>query len=188
MPDYIAQALHKFKHLLAPKREDAPHKWNCPSYGAKQKFADPVDQFPRLPASNIKHVHTVVGILLDYALAVDNTMLVALGNFPSEQTKGTQKTLDAITQLLNYAATHPNATIRYRKSDMVLHIHSDGSYLSALKVRSRASGHFFLYLHSPDPAKFTLNGPIHLIAKIICNEMGLAEEAEIGALYTNGQE
>ena len=46
-------------------------------------------------------------------------MLVALGDLASEQTQGTQKTLDAIIQLLNYAATHPNATIRCRKSDMV---------------------------------------------------------------------
>ena len=41
-------------------------------------------------------------------------------------------------------ATHPNAVIRYYKSDMVLNVHSDASYLTALKARSRASGHFFL--------------------------------------------
>ena len=75
-------------------------------------------------------------------------MLVALGDLASEQTQGTQETLDAITQLLNYAATHPNATIRYRKSDMVLHIHIDGSYLSYPKARIRAGRHFFLSLHS----------------------------------------
>ena len=83
MPDYIAQALHKFKHPLAPKREYAPHKWNRPSYGAKQQFADPVDQIPRLLASYTKHVQTVVSTLLYYALAIDNTMLVALGDLAS---------------------------------------------------------------------------------------------------------
>ena len=40
-------------------------------------------------------------------------MLVALGDLASEQTGGTQKTLDAITQLFNYAATHTDATVRY---------------------------------------------------------------------------
>ena len=56
MPDYIAQAIHKFKHPLAPKREDSPHKWNSHRYGAKQQLADFDGQSPRLPASNIKHV------------------------------------------------------------------------------------------------------------------------------------
>ena len=115
-------------------------------------------------------------------------MLVTLGDFASEQTQGTQKIFNAITQLLNYTATHPNATIRYHKRDMVLHIHSDGSYLSALKARSRAGGHFFLYSYSPDPAKCTLNCPIHVIAKILRNVMGSASEKEIGASYTNRQE
>ena len=177
MPNYISQALHKFKHSLAPKREDAPHKWICHSYGAKKQFSDPVNQSPRLPLSDIKHVQTVVGTLLYYAFAVDNTILVALDDLASEQTQGTQKILDSITQLLKYAATHPNSTIRYRKINMVLHIHSDGSYLSALKDRSRAGGHFFLSSHSPDPAKCTLNGPIHLITKILRNVMVSAAEA-----------
>ena len=187
MPDYIAQALHKFKHPLVPKREDAPQKWDRPSYGAKLQFADPVKS-PRLPASDIKQVQILVGTLLYYALAVDNPMLVALGDLDSEQTQGKQKTLNAITQLLNYAATNPNANIRYRKNDMVLHIHSSGSYLSAPKDRSRNGGHFFLSSHSPDTAKCTLNGPIHVIAKILCNVMGSATEVEIGASHTNGQE
>ena len=104
-------------------------------------------------------------------------MLVAIGDLASEQIQGTQKNLDAITQLLNYAATHPNATICYHKSDKVLHIHSDGSYLSAPKAISRSRGHFFLSSHSPDPAKCTINGSIHVIAKILRNIMGLAEEA-----------
>ena len=77
MPDYISKALHKFMHPLAPKRVDAPHKWNCPSYGAKQQFADPIDQSLRLPASDIKNFQTVVGTLLYYALPADNIMLVA---------------------------------------------------------------------------------------------------------------
>ena len=99
-------------------------------------------------------------------------MLVALCDLASEQTQGTQKTLYAITQLLNYAATHPNTTICYRKRDMVRHIHSDDSYLSDPKARSCAGGNVFLSLHSPDPPKCTLNGPTHVIAKILRNVMG----------------
>ena len=71
-------------------------------------------------------------------------MLVALGTLASAQTKGTQATLNALTQLLDYAASHPDATIRYTRSGMVLHIHSDASYLSETEARSRAGGFFFL--------------------------------------------
>ena len=36
----------------------------------------------------------------------------------------------ACTQLLNYIATHPNASIRYCASDMILALNTDASYLT----------------------------------------------------------
>ena len=93
MPNYIKQALHKFKHLLASKPEDAPHKWNQPVYGVKQQLANAEDNIPVLPPSDITHIQTVVGTLIYYAIDVDNTMLVTLGDMASFQTKGIQKLL-----------------------------------------------------------------------------------------------
>ena len=61
---------------------------------------------------------------------VNPTMLTALGSIAAQQAKGTEKTYADTIWLLNYAATHPNAKIRYTTSDMILHIHSDASYLS----------------------------------------------------------
>ena len=49
-----------------------------------------------------------------------------------------------IKQLLNYVATHPNAGIRYVASDVIINLHSDASYLSEPKAKSRAGGHFWL--------------------------------------------
>jgi hypothetical protein len=46
-----------------------------------------------------------------------------------------------VHQFLDYAATYPNAIITYKASDMILAIHSDTSYLSEPKARSRAGGH-----------------------------------------------
>ena len=86
-----------------------------------------------------------------------------------------------MTKLLNYVATHPNATIRYNKSDMILHVHSDTSYLSEPQARSRACGHF--YLSNQNSPKS--NGPIHTISSIMKNVMSSAAEAEIGAVFTN---
>ena len=93
--------------------------------------------------------------------------------------------MDAIVQLLNYAATHPDAAIRYYKSDMVLYVHSDASYLSESQARSRVGGYFYLG-NTNEPADTTKpNGPIHIESRIMKNVMAVASEAEIGALFHN---
>ena len=69
---------------------------------------------------------------------------MALGDLSYEQSKITEKTMEATTHLLNYAATKPNANIQYHKSGMILHIHSDGLYLYATKSLSCVQGHFSL--------------------------------------------
>ena len=120
-------------------------------------------------------------------------MLVSIGAIASQQSKSTQKTCDATVWILNYAASHPNATIRYSASDMVLHLHSDDSYLSEPGARSRVGGHYFLCKKSTDPTNplitnSPLNVPILTLYKILHNMMASAAEAEIGASFYNGQE
>jgi hypothetical protein len=77
-------------------------------------------------------------------------------------TKGTQAALE---YFLNYCATHPEAEIIYRASDMILTIDSDAAYQVAEKSRSRASGYH--YLGNSDGKLF--NRAIFILAKIICN-------------------
>jgi hypothetical protein len=81
---------------------------------------------------------------LYYARAVDPTVLMPLNDIATEKTKAMEKKQAATNQMLDYLATHPDAKIRYHASDMVLHIHSDASYLSVSKARSRLRGLFFL--------------------------------------------
>jgi hypothetical protein len=128
------------------------------------------------------------GTFLFYAGAVGNTMLVALGTLATAQTQGTEKTMEATQQLLNNGATHPDAAVRFHKSDMILYCHSDASYLSEQKARSRVGG--FFYLGNKDEPKVVTkpNGPIHIESKILKHVMAAASEAEIGALFHNGQE
>ena len=71
--------------------------------------------------------------------------------FLSAKAKGTEATAQAVTQLLNYCATHPDAIVRHHASDMQLHVHSDASYLSESQARSRTGGTFFLSSFSKDP-------------------------------------
>jgi hypothetical protein len=44
-----------------------------------------------------------------------------LNDIATEQTKTTEKTRVATNQLLDYFKTHPDATIRYHASDIILH-------------------------------------------------------------------
>jgi hypothetical protein len=66
-----------------------------------------------------------------------------LNDTATEQTKATEKTQAATNQLLDYFATHPDATIIYHASGMILHIHSNAFYLSVSNARSRLGGLFF---------------------------------------------
>jgi hypothetical protein len=90
-----------------------------------------------------------------------------LNDIATEQTKATEKTQAATNQMLDYLATHPGATIRYHAYDMILHFHSNASYLSVSNARSRLGGLFFLGNKSPEQE--TLNGSILNIAVIIKN-------------------
>ena len=67
---------------------------------------------------------------------------------------------------------------------MVLAIHSDASYLSEPKARTRAAGHFFLSEDTNDPRD---NGAVHTVAKIIKAVMSSAVEAELGGLFFNAK-
>ena len=57
-------------------------------------------------------------------------MHVSLSTIALQEAKATDETAAKILQLLDYAAAHPDATIRYQASDMILKQHSDASYLS----------------------------------------------------------
>jgi len=112
-------------------------------------------------------------------------MLTALSTIASAQSEPTEETMTRRKQYLDYAATHQDAIITYKKSDMVLLVHSDASYLSEPKARSRAGGHFFLSSNTADP---TNNGAGLNLAQLIKAVMSSAAEAELGALYINVRE
>jgi hypothetical protein len=108
-----------------------------------------------------------------------------INDIATEQTKATEKTQAATNQMLVYLETHPDATIRYHASDMVLHIHSDASYLSISNARSRLGGLFFLGNESPEQG--TLNGSILNVASVIKNVVDSAAESELEACFHNAQ-
>jgi hypothetical protein len=115
-------------------------------------------------------------------------MLVALGTLASAQTQATTQIMDAAIYLLNYAATHPDTTIQIHKSDMILYVHSDASYLSKPKARSRICGYFYLGDRDEPADKPRPNAPIHIKSCITKNVMSSSSKGETSALFHNGQE
>eukprot|EP00957_Ditylum_brightwellii_P131490 10029403-Ditylum_brightwellii.AAC.1 len=85
----------------------------------------------------------------------------------SSTNQGTQNTADVIEHLLDCCASYLDVVIQYCPSDMVLRVHSDASYLSEPKVRSRAGGYFYLGNHHPQH----MNGPVLVLLQILCNVM-----------------
>jgi hypothetical protein len=73
--------------------------------------------------------------------------------------------MDALVQLLDYAAANPDTRIRFSRSDMILYVHGDPSYLSEPQARFKNE--------APDLRE---TGPIHIDceSRIMKNFMTLA--------------
>ena len=145
-----------------------------------------MDTTVSITATQQQLLRRVVGKFLFYAQAVDPTMTHIINHLGSHQATGTQQTMETMTYFLNYCATHPDASITYEASDMILHVHSDASYLTEPRARSRVGGHF--YMSDKQSQSNKLNGPILSIGKILRPVLASAAEAEVGALFHNCQE
>ena len=116
-------------------------------------------------------------------MAIDCTMLVAINSIAVNKKYGMLDTMKAVEQLLDYAATHPDAEITFRRSDMILKIHTDASYLSEHGARSRVGGYFFLGDNNDNDSD--INGPIAIECSILKNIVSSAAESELGGVFTN---
>jgi hypothetical protein len=70
---------------------------------------------------------------------------------------------------------------------MILHIHSDASYLSENEAKIRAGGFFYMGNTTKNDKKLT-HGAILIISKVLKHVMSSAAEAEIGAVFINAKE
>ena len=120
-------------------------------------------------------------------------MLVALGTLAIQQSKPNEYLWNDITWFLNYAASHPDAKIGFSASDMILHIASNGSYLSESKSRIRVGGIFYLssklpqHNQAPD-CSHRFNAPFHVVAKILKMITISVMETEVAATFHNAKE
>jgi hypothetical protein len=116
MPVYVDAALHKFQHKPPTRPEHAPYPARAKQDGAKVHITPEQDTSAALSADGRKRIQRVVGSLLYYGRAVDPTMLTATSAIASQQATATDDTNLKLLHLLNYAASHPDASIRYSAS------------------------------------------------------------------------
>ena len=94
-------------------------------------------------------------------------MLVTIIDLSQAQSNRNEQTLNTMVHILNYAEKHPNAKVRFYKSGMTLHVHSDGSHLSIRKARSRAAGLFFLADNDSKPEDDKPNDAMHVSSTML---------------------
>jgi hypothetical protein len=143
------------------------------------------DETPLLSDKKCTTIQKITGSVLYYSRAVDSTVIMPLNDIATEQTTAIENTKTAAGQLLDYLATHPDATLRFHASDMILHIHSDASYLLVSTTRSRLGGLIYLGYNPPNEEK--LNGSILNVASVIKNVVASAAESEVGTCFQNSQ-
>ena len=73
---------------------------------------------------------------------------------------------------------------------MIVHIHSDASFLSEPEANIRAGGYYYLSTASADPNKshikqLPLNGPVYVECTTMRKFLARGMEAELGALFVN---
>jgi hypothetical protein len=152
MPGYNKAALHKYQHAAPARPEHEPNTWNPPIYGAKKQYVEDETTSPALSDKEVNKLQQLTGTLLYSAIDVDPTLIMPINVLASEQSKATAVTADKVIKLLNYCNTHQETKIRYHASDMILHIHSDASYLQKMKPKAE-QGDSFTWAAAPTPTK-----------------------------------
>jgi hypothetical protein len=142
MPNYLTKAVKQFQHI-AGKLQYSPYPSVPIQYGAKKQYATQESTAPLLNDKAKRFIQQVCGKFLFLGRAVDSTLLCPISATASQSSKPTTDTMRQTLQLLDFLATQEDAVLSYHASDMVLAVHSNTSYLSKPKARSRAGGHFF---------------------------------------------
>jgi hypothetical protein len=194
MPNYVTKALARLHHPTPNKPQHSPHPYATPVYGQKQQYAKPTPNSCQLTPDKIKFCQEFTGIFNYYTRAIDNTMQTAVSSIASSISTSSWKDITfRIDQFLDYAATHPDAHIQYKASEMHLWLHTDASYLNETKARSCNGGYFYLSDKpklpiKPDDLPPPLNAPILINSKIIDAVMSSIQESETGSGFINAKD
>ena len=162
--------------------QNNPYPTTAKQYGVKVQLTDPINRSAPLLLLEVKCLQQIIGTFLFYGRAIDPTILMALSELSSNQATATEATQRTCHQFLDYCASHPNGSIRYHASDMILKVHRNSSYLNAVRTCSRQGGHFYI---TNIMDHNILNGTILNLTAIMKMVLSSSAEAEFGALFHN---
>ena len=156
-------------------------------YSAKKQYATQQSSATLSNKEGKKFIQKVCGKFLFLGRAVNSTLMCPSPSsaIAAQSAEPTEDTMQNTVQLLDYLATQEEAVLTYNASDMKLAVHSDASYLSEPKARSRAGGHFFLSNEATVPGN---NVAVLNIAHKIKHVMSPATKSELAALYIMAKE
>jgi hypothetical protein len=116
---YIIKQLQKYKHAIPAKPQHCRYTPQPCQCGSNAQCLLPLDTSPHLLYAHIKHIQWFIGGILCYARALDLTVMMALSTIASEQAHSTKNRMQKTKQILDYLATHSDATVQFHASDMI---------------------------------------------------------------------
>ena len=189
MPGYVERALQRLKHPIPTKFQFSPHEHTATKYttpGERQYTKDD-DTSPLLSKTETTWVQNVTGTFLYYGRALDYAILPALNEIGLQQHMPTEIIRKKCNRLMDYLHTYKNAFIRYKASDMQLHIDSDAAYLVLPHSRSRIAGFYHLTNLPHDSDRYFRNGGVLVECSRIRHVVASSAEAETAGLFHNAQ-
>ena len=187
MNGYIHCSLNKFNHVPPSRPQHSLHIRNKPVYGRK------TSQQPT-NSSTAAHLDKYCTICIQYISGkflyyskIYPCIKPALNEISSEKSAPIEYTNNKASMIMYYLHAHPNVTLRYHASNMIIIFESDSTYLVLPKSCSRASA---WYIISNNPAKHRKtmnNSPVHIMCNIIKNVMSSAAEAKTGGIFVATQ-
>jgi hypothetical protein len=102
LPKYVMKQLTPYAHPAPVKPQHCPFSPNPITYGKDNQATTPADDSPLLDNAGKKRIQQVVGSFLNYAQAVDATILMALSDIATQQAAPTENTKKQVDQFLDY--------------------------------------------------------------------------------------
>ena len=75
MPNYVLDTIKKIKHIFSGNPEDSPTAHIPQKYGKRIQYSELEDITEALRKYETARIQMIVGMLLYYSLAIDNTLL-----------------------------------------------------------------------------------------------------------------
>ena len=173
LPDYIVDVLDYFQHYKS--RNPVLLRYPC-----------------FMICKNLYHcfllVQQIIGWLLHYNHAIDNTIQVALNIIYQSQAIPTIQTPHLCQHLPDYCATFLSANIQFHASNTILHVCYDTSYLVNSTAKSWVADYFQLVNWN-----FHMSSPIQPIRpllskwKILQHVVTSSVESKTAAAFHNAQ-